>query len=119
MTLQQDAKRTYLLNSVLLRNLHEETLRADANTDRVQEMNTAMKHLHQRGELEGNHTVPGSNSARVNYETELCKERVRSEVLHERNQLLVGELAKERQLNSKLQAEKSELQRLLSKGKKI
>lgn len=115
-TLQQDAKRTYLLNSVILRNLHEETLRADANKERVDQFSRVIKHLYKIGKLKENtfkdletSDISSSNSKSIDYETELCKERARSELVHERNQALVKELFNERQTNMKLSKENQRL----------
>eukprot|EP00796_Vickermania_ingenoplastis_P005248 gene5248-3759_t len=118
-SLQQDAKRTYLLNSVILRNLHEQTLRADVNNEKSEELARVLKGLYKEGKLRGtkglgveglegttaNEEAMRGKSA-LDYETELCKVRARSELLHERNQKLLNELSHERSLNAKLEKEK-------------
>lgn len=109
--LQQDAKRTYILNSTLLRNLHEETLRADANQERVNHFSRVIKNLYKLGKIKNDtfkevHGCEASAFSQVvDYETELCREQARAELLQERNDSLVQELYNERQLSLKLQRE--------------
>ena len=100
--LQQDAKSTYMLNNVLLRNLHQESLRADANEDRASELQQAVKSKiikeekmkidHKSSLKQCSDSKEELRSGLVNYELELSRERARSDVVHDRNQLLVKEL---------------------------
>lgn len=101
-SLQQDAKATYMLNNVLLRNLHQESLRADANQARADELQIAVKaklvnEEQKKAGLKKSLEQCADSKAElqqgiVNYELELAKERSRSEIVHERNQALVAEL---------------------------
>nr|CCC50914.1 conserved hypothetical protein [Trypanosoma vivax Y486] len=103
-SIQQDTKETYLLNNVLMRALHDETLRANANEERVGELQEAVrKHV---GKLEmkksckfvdsKNESVGAAAQGHINHEIELVRERMRADVVHERNQQLVNELHKVR-----------------------
>lgn len=105
-SIQQDAKGTYLLNNVLLRNLHEETQRADANQQRAAELQEAMQqHLSQEKDRKKSTAALRAfadssekmKAGLINYELELTRERTRAEEIHKRNQGLVDELVKVRQ----------------------
>lgn len=121
-SLQQDAKRTYLLNTSILRELHEETLRADVNSERTERLAGVVKHLYKMGKLKDKKysELKDFESGRpsiIDYETELCKERARSESLYERNQLLTKELSELRMQNLRLSAEKERLLVEVQKGR--
>ncbi|ORC92310.1 uncharacterized protein TM35_000045240 [Trypanosoma theileri] len=132
-SIQQDAKGTYLLNNVLLRNLHEETLRADANQERAKDLQKTLKtQLEEEAELrKGKLRVvkqyeefsDNMKKGLVNYELELSRERARADVVHERNQALVDELIKVRQELSLVKKENvaltTELQKLQKLSKKF
>lgn len=105
-SIQQDAKGTYLLNNVLLRNLHEESQRADANAERASELQEAMRQYladeneRKRSSAALKEYVSSSERVKtglVNYELELSRERARGNATHERNQELVKELLALRQ----------------------
>lgn len=119
--LQQDAKRTYILNSAILRNLHEETLRADANQERADHFSRVLKHLYKTGNIKDStlKKLDVSSSATsceaIDYETELCRERARAELIQERNDALVQELFNERQAFLKVQRENNLLKKNLKK----
>ena len=91
-----------MLNNVLLRNLHQESLRADANEDRASELQQAVKSKiikeekmkidHKSSLKQCSDSKEELRSGLVNYELELSRERARSDVVHDRNQLLVKEL---------------------------
>nr|CCC93211.1 unnamed protein product [Trypanosoma congolense IL3000] len=105
-SIQQDAKGTYLLNNVLLRTLHEEALRADANQERARDLQESVKRKHgeeecdekfmttRNQEVKKNYTSDGNV---INYELEISRERARSDVVHDRNQQLASELHSVRQ----------------------
>ncbi|KPA86098.1 putative mitochondrial hypothetical protein [Leptomonas pyrrhocoris] len=130
-SIQQDAKGTYLLNNVLLRNLHEESQRANANEERAGELQEAIRQYLSRetGRKSNlsklNEYVTSSEELKsgiVNYELELARERGRADALHERNQDLVKELMSVRQEiaqirkdNATLVGEVETLQRLLKR----
>lgn len=104
-SIQQDAKGTYLLNNVLLRNLHEETQRADANQQRAAQFQEAMRqHLSEEKDRKKStqklrEYVDSSEKIKagiVNYELELSRERIRADETHKRNQGLVEELIRVR-----------------------
>ncbi|CAD2216882.1 hypothetical protein AGDE_12107 [Angomonas deanei] len=111
-SIQQDAKGTYLLNNVLLRNLHEESQRADANQQRAAELQEAMKqHLSQHEKnkktndkiKEYKSSLEEVKAGIVNYELELAREKLRADTNHERSQNLVNELIAVRQQIAALQ----------------
>ena len=92
-----------MLNTILLRNLHQETLRADANEQRLKELEEitnaqakleiGMKDAH-GNEISQRDTVNKDlKKGIINYELERNREQMRSKVIHERNQLLVTEMA--------------------------
>lgn len=120
--LQQDAKRTYILNSSILRNLHEETLRADANQERIDHLSRVLKHLYKMGKIKDDtfkslDDPPKTTcSEAIDYETELCRERARSEIIQERNDALVRELFNERQVALNLRHENELLKKNLKRG---
>jgi hypothetical protein len=101
-SLQKDAKATYMLNNVLLRNLHQESLRADANQDRAAELQLAVKKkmIHDdKVKSDQKQSLKQCSDAKetlqnglVNYELELSREKARSDIVHDRNQNLVKEL---------------------------
>lgn len=103
-SLHQDAKRTYLLNSVILRNLHEETLRADANGERLKHSTDVIKHLYKTNPQKLK-VKSDANSPIADYEVELAKRNAESELTHERNKALVEELFRQRQKNLLLEQE--------------
>lgn len=115
--LQQDAKRTYLINTVLLRDLHSETLRADSNAERLSQYESAAVQSFKEEEKGGKRKK--STVSVTNYEAELCRERARSELVHERNEALVAELAKERKISSALLIEKKQLTDELMQYKRL
>ncbi|CUI14434.1 membrane-associated protein, putative [Bodo saltans] len=101
-SLQTDAKTTYMLNNVLLRNLHQESLRADASEDRARELQLAVKSRVAKDEqIKSNYKADLKNCAEsqddlkrgiVNYELELAREKARTDLVQERNQGLVKEM---------------------------
>lgn len=125
-SLQQDAKATYMLNNVLLRNLHQESLRADANQTRADELQLAVKaKLVSEAEKKANlkKTLEQCADSKVelqqgivNYELELAKEKARSEIAQERNQALVAELLNVR---SELQRMKKDNTALVGEVEKL
>ncbi|CBH14851.1 hypothetical protein, conserved [Trypanosoma brucei gambiense DAL972] len=101
-SIQQDAKGTYLLNNVLLRTLHEEAMRADANQERANELQEYLKQRLEKLEAGGkaasrNMGGDAVKEGLINHELEISRERVRSDTIHQRNQQLVDELLKVRQ----------------------
>ncbi|KAG5492586.1 hypothetical protein JKF63_01165 [Porcisia hertigi] len=130
-SIQQDAKGTYLLNNVLLRNLHEESQRANANEERSRELQEAMRQYlseettRKRSTAKLEEYAASSEKMKagiVNYELELARERARADATHGRNQQLVGELISLRQQmlqvqkdNNTLVGEVEKLQRLLKR----
>lgn len=113
-SIQQDAKGTYLLNNVLLRNLHEETRRADANEQRAAELHEAVRqHLSKEKDRKRSagktpEFVDSSERTKTglaNYELELMRERTRADETHKRNQALVDELSKVRRELSQLKSD--------------
>jgi hypothetical protein len=130
-SIQQDAKGTYLLNNVLLRNLHEESQRANANEERANELQEAIKQYlaeessRKRSSSKLKEYASSSDEIRagiVNYELELARERGRADATHERNKDLVKELmsvrqelAQVRKDNATLVGEVEKLQRLLKR----
>ncbi len=98
-SLQQDAKTTYMLNNVLLRNLHQESLRADASEGRAKELQLAVKtRVAKDDEIKSNIKANLKQCADsqtelkkglVNYELELAREKARSDIIQDRNQDLV------------------------------
>lgn len=130
-SIQQDAKGTYLLNNVLLRNLHEESQRANANEERAEELQEVVRqYLAEESNRKRNSSklkeyVNSSDEIRagiVNYELELARERGRADATHKRNQDLVKELltvrqevAQVRKDNATLVGEVEKLQRLLKR----
>ncbi|KPI85177.1 hypothetical protein ABL78_5765 [Leptomonas seymouri] len=105
-SIQQDAKGTYLLNNVLLRNLHEESQRANANEERASELQEAVRqYLSEDASRKRNSSrlkeyadfSEGIKTGIVNYELELARERGRADAIQERNQDLVKELISARQ----------------------
>lgn len=120
-----------MLNNVLLRNLHEESQRANANEERAGELQAAIRqYLSEETSRKKNSAklkeyVTSSDEIKagiVNYELELVRERGRADALHERNQELVKELTKVRQEmrevkrdNATLVGEIEKLQRLLKR----
>ncbi|KAI5689248.1 hypothetical protein MNV84_07395 [Leishmania braziliensis] len=134
-SIQQDAKGTYLLNNVLLRNLHEESQRASANEERAGALQEAMRqYLAEETSRKQNTAnlaeyVASSKKMKagiVNYELELVRERGRADATHERNQKLVKELLAARQEvarvqkdNATLVGEVEKLQRLLKRSGKL
>ncbi|RNE96791.1 uncharacterized protein Tco025E_09659 [Trypanosoma conorhini] len=127
--IQQDAKGTYLLNNVLLRTLHEETLRADANQERASQLKESMKkHLLQeeRQSKENRQFVKGfeeysetMKKGLINYELELSRESARADAVHARNQELVTELLNVRQELSRAKKENKDLLAELAKLQKL
>lgn len=131
-SIQQDAKGTYLLNNVLLRNLHEESQRADANQERAGELQEAMRqYLAQESDrkksaaklAEFAQSSEKMKAGIVNYELELVRERNRADATHQRNQELVKELITVRQAmaevqkdNATLVSELEKMQRLLKRS---
>jgi hypothetical protein len=101
-SLQQDAKSTYMLNNVLLRNLHQESLRADASEERAKELQLAVKsRIAKDDQIKSNYKANLQNCADsqenlkkglVNYELELSREKARTDIVQDRNQNLVREL---------------------------
>lgn len=124
--LQQDAKHTYMLNNVLLRNLHQESLRADANHDRVQELQLAVKGKVAKEEiLKQDHKKSLKQCADKkeellngvqNFEMELSRERARSDLVHERNQNLVKEL---HSIRTELSTSQKDNKRLVEEVEKL
>ncbi|AYU82976.1 hypothetical protein conserved [Leishmania donovani] len=130
-SIQQDAKGTYLLNNVLLRNLHEESQRANANEGRAGELQEAMRQYlseeksRKRSAAKLEEYVASSEKMKagiVNYELELVRERGRADAAHERNQQLLRELmsvrremAQVQKDNATLVMEVEKLQRLLKR----
>lgn len=131
-SIQQDAKGTYLLNNVLLRNLHEESQRANANEERAGELQEAIRQYlseetnRKRNSSKLQEFAKSSDEIKagiVNYELELARERGRADAIHERNQDLVKELtavrqemAQVRRDNATLVGEVEKLQRLLKRS---
>ncbi|KEG14402.1 hypothetical protein DQ04_00491220 [Trypanosoma grayi] len=128
-SIQQDAKGTYLLNNVLLRTLHEEALRADANQERAAELQEFMKKRQEDQEKvnKSNMNVVKKyeefserlKNGLVNYELELSRERARADAVHDRNQELVSELLKVRQELVQVRKENKTLAIQLEKMQKI
>ncbi|CCW72269.1 unnamed protein product [Phytomonas sp. Hart1] len=126
-SIQEDAKGTYLLNNVLLRSLHDEIKRADANQQRVSELEETMKqYLEENEENEKSsklNKIKASNekgtTGLINYELQLSREKYRGDQIHARNQHLVEEIAKLRQEMLKSNEETNLLLQEISKLKKF
>lgn len=101
-SLQQDAKSTYMLNNVLLRNLHQESLRADASEERAKELQLAVKtRVAKDDQIKANYksnlkqcsdSQEDLKNGLVNYELELAREKARTDIVQDRNQNLVKEM---------------------------
>ncbi|KAG5467292.1 hypothetical protein CUR178_00934 [Leishmania enriettii] len=131
-SIQQDAKGTYLLNNVLLRNLHEESQRANANAERAGKLQEAMRqYLSEETNRKQSTTKLAEDvvfresmkEGIVNYELELARERGRADATHECNQQLAQELmslrreiAQVQKDNVTLVGEIEKLQRLLKRS---
>ncbi|CCW62035.1 unnamed protein product [Phytomonas sp. EM1] len=126
-SIQEDAKGTYLLNNVLLRSLHDEIQRADANQQRTLELEETIKQY-----LEEKHDKKKSSQSNqskasseevakglINYELQLSREKYRGDRIHERNQHLVEEISKLRQEISKSNEENKLLLQEIGRLKKF
>ncbi|EPY33219.1 hypothetical protein STCU_02166 [Strigomonas culicis] len=127
-TIQQDAKGTYLLNNVLLRNLHEETQRADASEQRASSLQDAMRQMfasekkkHSNLEKLEQYRESGEKikAGLVNYELELSRERARADTLYERNQNLIVEMTRVRQEMTRLKSDNETLTHEIDKLRKL
>lgn len=136
-SLQQDANGTYLLNNVLLRSLHEEARRADANAQRVKELQAVVQQqLSSPTKARGgwfrwystatstSHTAvnapTSSGTAVTNHELEIVRERTRAEQMGERNTRLVaaliavrGELGQAQKCSEALQKDVENLRQVI------
>lgn len=110
-SIQQDAKGTYLLNNALLRNLHSETQRADANEVRANQLEKSIeafvsKEKERKGTMQSLKSyITGSEKLKeglVNYDLEVTRQRMRADEEHHRNEELLKELAKLRRENAAL-----------------
>ncbi|EAN92854.1 hypothetical protein C3747_1g827 [Trypanosoma cruzi] len=127
--IQQDAKGTYLLNNVLLRTLHEETLRADANQERASELRELMKKRNVQEEIRNEEHLKAVKGFEeydktmkkgiINHELELSRERARADAVHERNRELVSELLGVRQELTRVKKENKTLSAELANLQKI
>lgn len=124
-SIQYDAKGTYLLNTVLLRNLHEETQRADSNERRASELQEVVKQLATSSSSVKTKSISTSTaqlSDAAALRLELSREQTHADSVQKRNEELVRELAKVRQevvrseeTNRSLRAEIDRLNRLSSR----
>lgn len=121
--MEQENRATYMLNTVLLRNLHQETLRADASEQRLKQLEGVVE-LQARNEVQLKQTLDTEvtqiseinkdlKRGIVNYELERNRERARAKIIHERNQQLVKEMADLRAESSSLKKENEVLRKAL------
>jgi hypothetical protein len=127
--LSMDSKMNYKANNYLVRNLHQESRRADMHEERAKELyeavvatvskEVASSKTHKKSLQSCNDSKEELQGTVVNFSGELSRERARNDVVHQRNQALVKEMTALRAELGDVKKEKRLLEEEVLKLRKI